>query len=329
MLTARQQQILQLIVQLYGQYEEPIGSKTLLQKSLLDVSPATVRNDMLALERIGYLKKAHSSSGRIPSFDGYRYYVDCLIEDQAEIQMAKQDSEVIQSIFRDRHFDAMQHAQLAADILVSLTGYTAVVLGESKERYRLSEFRLIQLSESRIVAIVLTDKGSVESELVDLPRALSREDLGRLTQAINQEIVGLSLQEAQQRLKLTLPLLMQRLVGFQVDFSSVITKLMRHLKGRSYYVSGKNNLFDSVEASDYKRLFNLIDGSEEMFQLLEAKHGLAVELGLGGLADVSLVTSSYQYQAQQVIIGLIGPATMPYQRVLGLMHHITQELAHY
>ena len=141
--------------------------------------------------------------------------------------------------------------------------------------------------------------------------------------------MGLSLQEAQQRLKLTLPLLMQRLVGFQVDFSSVITKLMRHLKGRSYYVSGKNNLFDSVEASDYKRLFNLIDGSEEMFQLLEAKHGLAVELGLGGLADVSLVTSSYQYQAQQVIIGLIGPATMPYQRVLGLMHHITQELAHY
>ena len=96
MLTARQQQILQLIVQLYGQYEEPIGSKTLLQKSLLDVSPATVRNDMLALERIGYLKKAHSSSGRIPSFDGYRYYVDRLIEDQAEIQMAKQDSEMIQ-----------------------------------------------------------------------------------------------------------------------------------------------------------------------------------------------------------------------------------------
>ena len=308
MLTARQQQILQLIVQLYGQYEEPIGSKTLLQKSLLDVSPATVRNDMLALERIGYLKKAHSSSGRIPSFDGYRYYVDQLIEDQADIQMAKQDSEVIQSIFRDRHFDAMQHAQLAADILVSLTGYTAVVLGESKEQYHLSEFRLIQLSESRIVAIVLTDKGSVESDLVDLPRSLSREDLGRLTQAINQEIVGLSLLEAQQRLKLTLPLLMQRLVGFQVDFSSVITKLMRHLKGR---------------------LFNLIDGSAEMFQLLEAKQGLAVELGLGGLADVSLVTSSYQYQAQQVIIGLVGPATMPYQRVLGLMHHITHELAHY
>ena len=323
MLTARQQQILQLIVQLYGQYEEPIGSKTLLQKSLLDVSPATV------LERIGYLKKAHSSSGRIPSFDGYRYYVDRLIEDQADIQMAKQDSEVIQSIFRDRHFDAMQHAQLAADILVSLTGYTAVVLGESKEQYHLSEFRLIQLSESRIVAIVLTDKGSVESDLVDLPRSLSREDLGRLTQAINQEIVGLSLLEAQQRLKLTLPLLMQRLVGFQVDFSSVITKLMRHSKGRSYYVSGKNNLFDSVEVSDYKRLFNLIDGSAEMFQLLEAKQGLAVELGLGGLADVSLVTSSYQYQAQQVIIGLVGPATMPYQRVLGLMHHITHELAHY
>ena len=150
-----------------------------------------------------------------------------------------------------------------------------------------------------------------------------------MTQAINQEIVGLSLLEAQQRLKLTLPLLMQRLVGFQVDFSSVITKLMRHLKGRSYYVSGKNNLFDSVEVSDYKRLFNLIDGSAEMFQLLEAKQGLAVELGLGGLADVSLVTSSYQYQAQQVIIGLVGPATMPYQRVLGLMHHITHELAHY
>ena len=86
-LTPRQQQILQLIVKLYGETEEPIGSRTLLQRSVLQVSPATVRNDMMALEQLGFLMKAHSSSGRIPSYEGYQFYIDQLIE------QIKQESE--------------------------------------------------------------------------------------------------------------------------------------------------------------------------------------------------------------------------------------------
>ena len=330
LLTARQQQILQLIVQLYGEYEEPIGSKTLLQQSYLEVSPATIRNDMLALERVGYLKKAHSSSGRIPSFDGYRYYIDHLIEEQAKIEMTPQDSDLIRSLFRGRDYDAMQHAQLAADILVSLTGYTAVVLGETNDVYHLADFKLIQLDDYRVVAIVLTDNGIVESELFELKYAMDKETTMKVMQSINEELQHLPLSEAQQRLKLTIPLLIQRIVGYQMDFSSVIGKLLRHLKANRYYISGKNNLFDSVEVADYKRLFNLVDGSEEMFQLLELKQDmLAVELALGDLANVNLVTSGYRYQSQSFVIGLIGPETMPYERILGLMQHITHELAHY
>lgn len=336
MLTPRQRKILYLIVQLYGEFEEPVGSKTLLKESLLNVSPATIRNDMVILEREGLLKKAHTSSGRIPSFDGYRYYVNRLIHHEEDMKVSGEDRDAFSELFRERQYDELELAQMCADILVSMTGYTSVVFGQSKETHRLKELKLVFLNDNSLIAILLTDKGKVESQLFQTNFTLTKDLLKRTAQIINDELMDLPLDEVSQRMKLTIPLLTQRIVSYQFDFSELIEKTMHHLKGHHYNIIGKNNLFDFVDAQstaeELKQLFTLIDGSPRMYQLLEERQpGIEVLFGIdvtpNGFTNLSIVTGTFTIQHQQITIGLVGPTTMSYHRVIALMEKMIHELA--
>ncbi|MCW6661530.1 heat-inducible transcriptional repressor HrcA [Aerococcaceae bacterium NML201209] len=335
MLTARQQQILHLIVQLYGQLEEPIGSKTLLQQSVLNVSSATVRNEMLALERQGYLTKAHTSSGRIPSFDAYRHYINELIHHENDA-LDKEDEMIFRELFRERQYDALQQAQMAADILAATTGHTAVVWAQNNDAHHVKEFRLIHLTDYSVIAVLLTDKGSVESQLFDLTIGISKDTIRKVADLINEEVKDLSLTEATQRMKLMVPLLLQRTISYRLDFLPLFEKMTHQLKGNHYIVSGKNNLFDMIDPNigshNYKQIFSFVDGSREMYQLLEAREpGLevlfGVEMSPHALANINMIAGTYYQHHQKIVIGLIGPATMRYHRIIGLIGHIIQELS--
>ena len=335
MLTDRQQQILHLIVQLYGEFEEPIGSKTLLQQSYLDVSSATIRNEMLTLERQGYLLKAHSSSGRIPSFNGYRHYIKQLI-DHKDIPLNEEDELTFKELFRDRQYNALQQAQLVADILATATGNTAVVWAQNNEMHKVQEFRLIHLTDYSVIAILLTDHGAVESQLFDLLIGLSKETIQRIASIINDEVRNLSLEEATQRMKLMIPLLLQRQISYQVDFLPLFEKMMHQLKGNHYMISGKHNLFDMMDmhtnATTFKQIFSFVDGSSEMYRLLEQQEeGIEVLFGVemipNGLANINMITGTYYQQNQKIVMGLIGPHTMQYARIIGLLAHIIEELS--
>ena len=160
-LTPRQQQILQLIVKLYGETEEPIGSRTLLQRSVLQVSPATVRNDMMALEQLGFLMKAHSSSGRIPSYEGYQFYIDQLIEQIK--QESENKPEQSNKLFGERYYDVQQFVLHATNQLAQYTGYPVVVLISNLSHRRMRDFKLTKLSDYQLIASVISDHGQVES----------------------------------------------------------------------------------------------------------------------------------------------------------------------
>ncbi|WP_124057326.1 heat-inducible transcriptional repressor HrcA [Vaginisenegalia massiliensis] len=338
MLTPRQQQILNLIIQLYGEFEEPIGSKTLLRESYLNVSPATIRNEMMALEKQGFLLKAHSSSGRIPSFNGLRFYVDHLIHHEDELMAGQEDLDAVQELFQDHQYSGLQLAQMAADYLVSITGYTAVVLAQTNEVHHLQEFRLVHLNDYSLVAILLTDSGQVESHLFHLNYSLNKEVTRKLADLLNEELKGLTLEEVAQRMKLTIPLMIQRNIAFQLDFTPIVEKSIHRLKGQRYLVSGKNNLFDFLDpqigSQGIKQLMSLVDGSPAMYQLLEQERtGLDVTFGIDfdqySLPNICLLKGSYRRQNQQFTLGLLGPATMPYQRLIAIMEKLVKELSSY
>ncbi|UUX34394.1 heat-inducible transcriptional repressor HrcA [Fundicoccus culcitae] len=335
MLTPRQQQILTLIVQLYGELEEPIGSKTLLKESPLDVSSATVRNEMKILEDQGYLVKAHTSSGRIPSFEGYHLYVNHLISDKQPTNLLEQDSEAFNSLFRERLSDPIQLAQMAANILVELTGYAAVVLNRTGEKHYIKEFRLVYLNDYSVIATLLTDQGHVESQLFNLNYQIPKDAINQVSELINSELNELSLEAASQKLKLTIPMLTQRIVGYQLNFSSLIDKTSHTLQSQRYYVVGKNNLLDLVDQTsgpNLKELFNLLDGSPKMLQLLESRQdGVEVlfdqEILNNQLNRLSLVTGTYKANELSITVGLLGPTTMPFDRIIAIVEKMIDELS--
>lgn len=336
MLTPRQQEILNLIIQLYGRFEEPIGSKTLLNESYLKVSPATVRNDMVVLERLGLLLKPHTSSGRIPSQDGYRYYIEQVIHQEERDLTLIDENMTFKELLQARNYSPLKLTQLSADILVSLTGFTAMVLGQDLEVHFFDEFKLVAVDSTRYISIIMTDKGNIESEHINLNISLSQDDLNKISQMINEELHGVELEDAYQRMKLGIPLLTQKIIGYQLDFSSLVEKAMLHIKGHHYYISGKSNIFDLIdgptEKDALKHLFELLDGSNEMYKLLEQQpDGIGIKFGheflQKSVSNINLITGSFTKDNQKFILGLLGPSTMAYEKVIALLELLIGKLS--
>lgn len=327
-LTPRQQQILQLIVKLYGETEEPIGSRTLLNKSLLNVSPATIRNDMMVLEQLGYLMKAHSSSGRIPSFDGYRYYIDQLITHPNEPKES----------FLEGHYDLEQYSVNAADKLSKLSGFPVAVLIQNEKYRRMRDFRINRVDQYQLMASIITDHGHVESQLFELPYALDDEAIEKVEKIIRDELKDLTLDDVYQRMKLTIPLKIQQAISIQLNFAALVKKAIDAHERYYYSVLGKNHLFDlmdpQVPTQAWKTLFALLDGNETWFSFLtKSKNGIDVTFEFESppyrFKNLSIVTAKQKIGNYIVTFGLVGPSAMPYQRVIHHMNEILLELSNY
>ena len=183
MLTKRQNDILRLIIQHYTSSGVPVGSKTLMSEGV-KASSATIRNDMKALEDEGLLS---SSSGRIPSALGYRYYVDHLLK---PARVAEDDLLLIrQSLGREFH-EINEIIKQSAEILSELTSYTTFSLGPEIKDRRLTGFRIVPLNNRQIIAIVVTDMGNVESQVFTLPEYMGSQELEKMVQIVNDRLVG-------------------------------------------------------------------------------------------------------------------------------------------
>lgn len=330
MLTKRQKEILSLIVQLYSRFEEPIGSKTVLRESLLQVSPATIRNDMAVLESQGLLVKPHTSSGRVPSLTAYHYYVSRIMNMEDKRVLDDDDINSLSALIEAKANQPIQSAQLAADIMVSLTNYTVLVLGQDQEAHRLEEFKLVPLNRSDYLAILITDTGRIESEIVNLKYQFTREELDRIVTLVNEELHDVTLEEVYQRMKLSIPLLTQRAVGYQVDFLSLIEKARDNLRGHHYYVSGKDNLFDLMNAQmskeAFKDILEIVDGSRKMYQVLEScQTGVDVKFGYEFLKhhpEITMVSGSFAKDNQKIVLAILGPKSMVYERIIPMLDKV-------
>lgn len=333
-LTSRQEQILALIVQLYSQSSEPVGSRTLLEKSPLKVSSATIRNDMVVLEQVGFLMKAHSSSGRIPSFDGYRFYIDRLIDRESENhQVAVLHDEVLERLNSQ---DLFHFVSKCADHLANHLGLPVATMVTSDQQRRMKDFRLTLLSDYQLLASIITDHGDVESDLMELNYSLSQEMVGKLEQLIQSELIDLRLDEVFQRMKLTLPLRIQQLTGMQLNFAPLVEKAIQHYDTRFYYNAGKNYLFDMLDSSNpsnaVRLLFDLLDGNSSWFDFLDkVKSGINIELDFMAppyhFNQLGVVSIKKQFLHQTMVIAIVGPSSMAYQKIVDSINQIMVDLA--
>ena len=173
MLTNRQIVIFKTIVDEFTRTAEPVGSKTLMALLDFPCSSATIRNEMAALEAEGLLEKTHTSSGRIPSSAGYRFYVENLME--KELDEGVKNS--LQKVFKERHYSLDEIVKKSCDILSDMTNLTSVVLGPDSKCQRLQHVQLIPISERSAVAIFVTDHGHTENKTFQFDEKVSVEDI--------------------------------------------------------------------------------------------------------------------------------------------------------
>lgn len=332
MLSDRQLAIFKLLVDLYTETEMPVGSNTLM-KNGINASSATIRNELVRLEDMGLIQKVHSSSGRMPSIEGYRFYVDYLlkptnppVDERYEIKK-----------LLDRPYNATDEIlALSAEILSDLTNYTAFSLGPDVKDKRLTDFRLIQLNRSQLIAILVTDKGSVESQVFAVPAMITAEDLEKMTRVITERLVGKSLVTVYQQLRTEIPLVLQRYFSNSSDMLALFGHVFHQLFDEDVYISGGMNLLDTTDMTNveqFKSLYSFLNDREQITELiLPSQSNQAIRIGdeLGNLLlkDMSLITATYHVTNHgSGVIALLGPTTMSYSRLLGLIDTLTVEVS--
>lgn len=335
MLTDRQLKILQLIIRLYTEQHEPVGSKTLLKETDLPFSSATIRNEMMRLEELGFLEKTHSSSGRIPSESGYRFYIDNLLPANA-YTIQQQEMMSMQQALRHRYQELSEIVDISANMLSQLTNYTTIVLGPEKKQSKLTGFRLVPLSDTQVMAIIVTDKGFVENQIFNIPTAMPTEDLEKVVRLLNDELVGLTLHEVYEKLKHDIPELIRKDLAIQIDILPIFLSLLHRMENDQLHIAGKNNLFDyfqnETDPNRLKQVYNMIENTDDLYELMSPSHtGVDIKFGselkYDSLKNLSVVTTTYQTNNGTGVIALIGPTNMSYSRVVGLMNVMSEELS--
>lgn len=325
LLTNRQLQILQVIVDDFVSSAQPVGSRQISKKNGINFSPATIRNEMADLEELGYLEKTHSSSGRVPSEKGYRFYVDHLLKPKT---MSMKDVGIVQSIFQNQIIEIEQVIRQSANILSDLTTYTTILLGPNVGNHRVKKFQLIPLSEQAAVAIVVTDNGHVENRMIKLPKGFDALDIEKTVNILNDRLVGVPILELQSKLELeTLEVLRQHIRTADSLLQS-LKNMAKVEKESEVYFAGKMNMLNQPEFHDLNKIRMFMDLMDKKSQIISLFHpeddNIHIRIGSENnhlaMEDCSVITTTYSIGEDQTgSIAIIGPTRMDYQRVISLL----------
>lgn len=321
----RAQILLKTLVEHYISEGQPIGSRTLLQHSGLDVSPATIRNVMSDLEQLGFITSPHTSAGRVPTKKGYRLFVDSLMTVQPLDQRALSQ---LKSGLTSPNPQAL--IANAADMLSQLTQFAGVILTPKRSRNTLKHLEFLHLSEKKILVILVTEDGQVQNRMLLTDKVFSASELTAASNYVNSQCQGLSLEEVQARLK-------QELQQVQMDINHLMSAAMEAAsqpdssEKEAVVIAGERNLLQiddlSTNVTSLRKLFEIFERRTALMQLLDhSQRAEGVQIFIGGesgylpLDECSLVTSPYEVDGQVVgTLGVIGPTRMAYERVIPIV----------
>jgi len=331
MLTERQLLILETIIQDYANVGQPIGSKKLQEQLPVHVSSATIRNEMAVLEHAGYIMKEHSSSGRVPSLSGYRYYIDNIVK---PTQLDQKALGVIRNALANNFSKVDEIIAMSARLLSRMTDYTAISLKPGSKDVKLEGFRLVPLGSSQVMLIMVTSDGTVESQIYNVPVGIHGDQLEAVVRLINEEVVGLPIDEVSAKLQLNAPKLRKYLRG-SISLLDVFDNVLGKAVHQQVFVDGKKNLLnyltnDNIE--QVKSVYSLVDHGSCLDELLKTNRDFAViigdELSDNLLSDYSLISAKYHDGNNgEGLIAILGPTNMQYSKVLGLVDALRFELS--
>ena len=333
-LDERKRKILKAIIQTYLETGEPVGSRTISKYTDLNLSSATIRNEMADLEDLGYIFQPHTSAGRIPSDKGYRLYVDMLMEEK------EQELNEMQEQMLDKADRMEQLLSQAARVLANSTNYATMVSTPVSSANKLKFIQLSAVDEEQIIAVIVLGGNVIKNKIINVEEPLSNENLLKLNMLLNTTLTGMSIEEINLGLIARLKEQAGIHSGVVGNVLDAVAEVIQVDNDMQIYTSGATNIFKYPELSDKQSAQEIISAFEEKQQLNELvtqtlaredNTGIQVYIGdetpVQNMKDCSVVTATYELgEGMKGTIGIIGPKRMDYEHVLKSMKRLQNEL---
>ncbi len=324
----RQKELLKVLIETYIKTVKPVGSKSLVKK--LKCSSATIRNDMAHLESIGYLEKTHTSSGRIPSESGYKYYVDNLMRPK---EITGDDVLKLQTILNNKDLVVSDAILKCMEIISEITNYTSVVLGKESINQTLKQVNIIPIDDKKVVAVVITNTGHVENKQTNIPASINVNEVVKSCEIINKNLVGTPLSEINAKLEYEVkPIIATKIKQYEEVMSFFQDAFNDFsVKQSDVFFSGKTNILKQPEYNEPDKIKGIISKLEniELVKKIETdEEGVNIYIGEENKfdEDVTIIKTSYKINNEEGTIAIIGPKRMEYDKVVYLLQFLKSYL---
>lgn len=333
-LDERKSAILRAIVSHYVRSGEPVGSKTLVSRFKLGISAATARNEMGALEDLGYLYQPHASAGRIPTETGYRFYVDMW---GGRVALPIAEAQRVRRFFGEPRWELEDALRNTAALLSDLTRDAAVVFAPSLDRSVVRHVELISLAGGRAMLVLVTDTGRVENHVVWGPESVDEFQLDRASEMLNRIVVGVPLETAAAAMSAAVERFPLELRGTVAAVAQVLDDEMTKNESDRVFLEGTSNIVDEQKFSDLETVQQVVRALEQRRAVLEtladavATGSVTVRIGSENEAVemkfCSVVTAPYGSEDQAIgSLAVIGPTRMDYRRTIAAVHEVSSNL---
>lgn len=333
-LTERSKKILEAIIEDYIVTAEPIGSRTITRRHVLSLSPATVRNVMADLEEMGFLASPHTSAGRVPTEKAYRFYVDSLL---GLNRIAREEREEIRRRCSLTGKDVGEVLKETSRMLSSVSHYMGIVMAPRFTANVFRQIEFVKLSGKRILAILVSQSGSVQNKILETDEELRDTDLTGMSNYLNNLLKGLTISQVKNRI-------LEEMQGEKIRYDSLLASALKFSQqtleetDSEVFIEGQANIFEQPEFADVAKMKEIIRAFEEKGQLLAllekcmAAEGVQIFIGseshLNRMSGMSLVTSTYVTGKNTIgILGVIGPTRMGYAKIIPIVDYTAKQVS--
>ena len=325
-LQERKARVLYAVIHEYIKTGKPVGSNVLDKQYNFNLSPATLRNLMAELEKEGFLTHPHTSAGRIPTDEGYKAYVNSLVELQ---RLAVEEEEKIKKEYEKKTKEIETLLAQTSKILSGLSNYTGFITSPKANTNEIRNIELVPVSKTQVLVVLLTKTGIVKHKMINL--TIDSDDLNELKKFLNSKLRGLSLEDASVRILTEVEKYQNKqksVINLARQISNVINSIHDDI-----YVDGASNVLSVPDFNDFESAKSLIKLNEDKDRLIELigkdfnKSKIEVKIGgqdLSELKDLSVITTSYSYGDKIVgVLGIIGPKRMDYDKMMALVNSVS------
>ena len=327
-LSDRQLQILRAVVEEYRASGLPVGSRVLARRGGLELSAATIRNEMADMEAMGYLEKPHASAGRMPTQEGYRLYVDAMIGENRPL--SEDELRTMTDRFRSVFSETGEVCTAGVDVISRLTGYIGVAVSPSLGETILRRIQLVRVGRVWSVAVLVMDTGAVIKEKLSVAESLTDAELERISDHITGDVAGLRVKDACRQIE---DMGRDAKNTHKPVMRELYTAINRNRNAVETFLGGRDNMWEYPEYQNWRaarRLESLLNTRDRLLRLLGRASDMEFKVSIGAeaagpdLPDLGVVTSGYTAGDANAVFGVIGPTRMNYPRVLSVLRSVGQ-----